>query len=126
MSSRRIGPRLRQLRTEAGLTQAELAERAGVADGTISRLERGRIAAPSAKLVEKLAEGLGTPVASLLKARVSRGRKPSPRPSEARLLALVRDLDDGQVDDITRAVKLLIGVGKRAADPGRRPSARGR
>jgi transposase len=40
--------------------------------------------------------------------------KPTMRPSEARLLALVRDLDDAQVDDVIRAVKLLLAVGRRS------------
>ncbi len=120
----RIGPQLRQLRTAAGLTQLELAERAGVADGTISRLERGRLKEPSAQLVEKLAAGLSVGVEALLKktAKPTKGL----RGSEARLLAQVRDLDDAAVDDVTKAVKLLVAVGRRTSGLRRKPTARGR
>jgi putative transcriptional regulator len=118
----RIGPRLRQLRIDAGLTQAELAERAGVADGTISRLERGRLRDPSAQLVGKLADGLGVGVEQLLRstAKPAKGL----RGAEARLLAQVRDLDDAAVDDVTKAVKLLVAVGRRTAGLRRKPTAR--
>jgi transcriptional regulator with XRE-family HTH domain len=50
--------RLRRLRQERFLTQAELAERAGLTKLTISRLEAGR-AAPHARTVRKLAAALG-------------------------------------------------------------------
>ncbi len=120
----RIGPQLRQLRTTAGLTQLELAERAGVADGTISRLERGRLKEPSAHLVEKLAAGLGVGVQDLLRRT---GKPPKGlRGSEARLLAQVRDLDEAAVDDVTKAIKLLVAVGRRTADLRRKPGGRGR
>ena len=37
-----IGPKIRDLRAAANLTQGELAERAGLTDGFISQVERGR------------------------------------------------------------------------------------
>ena len=37
----RFGQNLRQARVAAGLTQAELARKAGLSENTISRLERG-------------------------------------------------------------------------------------
>jgi len=52
-------------------------------------------------------------------ATLSRTAKPSKTPAkrklravERRLLAVVRDLDDAQVDDVTRALKSLLAVGK--------------
>jgi hypothetical protein len=38
--------------------------------------------------------------------------RPVVRPSISKLVATVEDLDDGAIDDVTRAVK-LIGVGRR-------------
>jgi transcriptional regulator with XRE-family HTH domain len=38
-----LGQALRELRTDAGLTQLDLAERAGSDDTYVSRLEHGRI-----------------------------------------------------------------------------------
>ena len=39
---RRIGERIRQLRTERGISQVELAERAGLVQPHIPRIEQGR------------------------------------------------------------------------------------
>jgi len=54
---KRFGERLRRLRKEAGLTQEELAARAGVSVDFLSLVERG-INAPSFENVEKLAKAL--------------------------------------------------------------------
>lgn len=45
-------------RKSAGLTQKELAERTGIAQGDISRLENGN-ANPSLRTLQRLAEGMG-------------------------------------------------------------------
>ena len=45
-------------RKNAGMTQKELAERTGIAQGDISKLETGR-ANPSLKTLQRLAEGMG-------------------------------------------------------------------
>ncbi len=54
-----IGYRLRSIREEFGLTQAELAGRAGVSAGLIGQIELGKVQ-PSLKTVEKIATVLGT------------------------------------------------------------------
>ncbi len=54
-----IGTAARALRARAGLTQAELAERAGLAFETISRVESGR-EPPSLRTAMSLADALGT------------------------------------------------------------------
>lgn len=108
-----LGPRLRQARERAGLTQAELAEKADVADATLSRIERNRFE-PSMAIVKRLADSLRVGVDELLA-----GKKPDQRPSlrrsEARLLATVRDLDDATIDDITKGVRLIMGAARRSA-----------
>jgi len=50
---------LRGLRTEAGLTQEELAEAAGLSSRAISYLERGEVATPHKDTVRLLANALG-------------------------------------------------------------------
>ena len=45
-------------RKESGLTQKELSEKTGIAQGDISRLEKG-IGNPSIKTLKRLAEGMG-------------------------------------------------------------------
>ncbi len=51
--------RLKQLRKAAGLTQAQLAEKVGVYQGTISDHERGKATRIDLSLIERLAEALG-------------------------------------------------------------------
>lgn len=62
---KRFAGRLRERRAQAGLTQAELADRAGVAANYVSRLEAARIA-PSIDTLERLAEALATTAHDLL------------------------------------------------------------
>jgi putative transcriptional regulator len=54
-----IGKRLRAARTAAGLSQAQLAHRSGVAQPAISRIERDETHDPGLLLVVALARALG-------------------------------------------------------------------
>lgn len=51
--------RLKELRLALGLTQAELATRAGIRRATVSRLENAQVTAINLKVLEKLADVLG-------------------------------------------------------------------
>ncbi len=53
-----IGLKLRSTREEQGMTQAELAEKAGVSAGLVGQIENGRVQ-PSLKTLENLADVLG-------------------------------------------------------------------
>lgn len=64
MGDPRLGSRLKAVRTEAGLTQAELADRAGVSRKTINTVENG-VFIPSTLLALSLAKALGTTVEDL-------------------------------------------------------------
>ncbi|OYY91224.1 MAG: transcriptional regulator [Sphingomonas sp. 28-66-16] len=57
----RLGNHLKTLRSDAGLTQAELAERVGVSRKTINTVEN-EVFVPSALLALKLARALGRAV----------------------------------------------------------------
>ena len=59
-----LGSRLKEARTEAGLTQAELADLVGVSRKTINTVENG-VFVPSTLLALKLAAALGTRVEKL-------------------------------------------------------------
>src|ERR687886_804407 len=61
VESSAFGDVLRQLRLEAGLTQEELAERAGLSTRGLSDLERGLRRTPRLGTVRLLAEALGLP-----------------------------------------------------------------
>jgi len=56
--SSRLGKKLKQLRESMNLSQAELAQRAGLSGGLIGQIESGRTR-PSLKTVQRLADALG-------------------------------------------------------------------
>ncbi|HEU5200552.1 MAG TPA: helix-turn-helix domain-containing protein [Ktedonobacterales bacterium] len=74
-----FGSLLRRHRRAAGLTQEELAERAGISEDTISILERGVSRFPHQETVELLAEALRLPPAERAHfSAVARGRLTGP------------------------------------------------
>lgn len=60
----RLANKLKDRRTELGLTQAELAEKVGVTRKTVNTVENG-VFTPSATLAIKLAKALGLSVEQL-------------------------------------------------------------
>jgi putative transcriptional regulator len=62
--SERLANRLKERRTELGLTQAELAERCDVTRKTINTVENG-VFVPSTVLALKLSRALSEPVETL-------------------------------------------------------------
>ncbi|MFO1238423.1 MAG: helix-turn-helix transcriptional regulator [Alphaproteobacteria bacterium] len=64
MPDPRLKTTLREARTAAGLTQAQLAERIGVSRKTVNTVENG-VFVPSTVLALKLAQALGTSVEAL-------------------------------------------------------------
>lgn len=68
----RFGPRLRELRSQSGLTQAELATKAGIRQASITDYERGKTDA-TWTMVVRLAHALGvTPDAFLREAETAK------------------------------------------------------
>jgi len=74
-----IGARLRQLRVDAGLTQPELAARAGLHLGTMTKIEYGDNQDPQLSTLYALAGALGLSVAELLGPLVQ-NKAPAPPP----------------------------------------------
>lgn len=62
-----LGANVREARQRAGLTQVELAQRAGLAQPAISLIELGQ-ANPTVQTLQQIADALGCPLADLLKA----------------------------------------------------------
>lgn len=54
-----LGEKIQRLRRERGLTQTELAQRAGISQAIISRLERHRRGNVNADVLKALAKALG-------------------------------------------------------------------
>jgi transcriptional regulator with XRE-family HTH domain len=63
-----FGTVLREKRRASGLSQRQLAEKVGVDFSYISKLENGRLPAPAAETIARLAEVLACPVEELLAA----------------------------------------------------------
>lgn len=61
----RIGDRIRELRTQKGLSQRQLGEATGVTQGAIGHIENGN-KEPSLQLAVLLADALGTTVNDLV------------------------------------------------------------
>lgn len=61
-----VGETIRHHRQRVGLTQEELARRAGIAPTSIVRLESGEVRAPRLSTLHKLAGALQIPVAELV------------------------------------------------------------
>src|SRR5687767_15151455 len=104
----RLAEHVRQLRLEAGLTQAELAARAGVTVETVARLERvlrGRSSAnsnPSLETLVRLASALGVEVAELLS-------EPSrPRPKDDRISMILRTANPATRRRVLRVAEALV------------------
>jgi len=62
--AQQFGRYIRQLREERGLTQSELATRAGLAVDSVRRTERGQLS-PSLRSLAKIAEGMEISLHSL-------------------------------------------------------------
>ncbi len=72
-----LAARLRELREAAGVSQQELAFRAGLSIGVIARIEQGKKEDPKLSTVTALAEALGVGVGDLVPAagKPARGRR---------------------------------------------------
>lgn len=73
----RIAAQARALRTERGLSLEALATRSGVSRSMLSLIERGE-ASPTAVILDRLATGLGVPLAQLFDPPAANGTPPSP------------------------------------------------
>jgi transcriptional regulator with XRE-family HTH domain len=118
----RLADHVKQLRLEAGLTQAELAARAGVTVETVARLERvlrGRSSAnsnPSLETLVRLSSALGVEVAELLS-------EPSrPRPKDDRISMILRTANPATRRRVLRVAEALV----REEHTEDRPAARRR
>jgi transcriptional regulator with XRE-family HTH domain len=91
ISQQRLGSIIRDLRTEARLTQQSLADRSGVAKQAISNIERGATF-PSLRTLEQLAETLRVPV-HMIVAQAEQDGADVDGALEANLIRVMRSLD---------------------------------
>ena len=104
----RLAEQVRQLRVQAGMTQAELAARAGVTVETVARLERvlrGRSSAnsnPSLETLARLSDALGVEVSDLL------STPSKPKPKDDRLFVLLRSASQATKRRVLRIAEALV------------------
>jgi transcriptional regulator with XRE-family HTH domain len=89
-----IGRNVRRLRDKHGLTQPELAERAGLKQGDISNLESGQTQEPSPTRLRKIKDALDEPWSQFF-------REPNAVERSPVLKSLDAFLRSGLADDIT-------------------------
>lgn len=79
-----VGQKIRELRTAAGVTLPDLAEKAGVSKGFLSQLENDEKANVSLDTLTKIAKALGVTVGALLGLEAARAKPVEPEriPSE--------------------------------------------
>ena len=85
---KRLGSRIRQIRSRAGITQAQLAERVDISPEFMSRLERGQ-KAPRLNTAGKIADALGITMVELFE---------------------FDQVDNGEKDDLLSAIQSLLAT----------------
>ncbi len=104
----RLAGRVKKLRRTAGLTQAELASRAGVTVETVARLERvlrGRSSAnanPSLDTLARLSSALGVDITDLL------ADSPASRPKDDRMASVLRGASPATRQRVLRVAEVLV------------------
>lgn len=104
-----FGSRLRKIRDDKGLSQSELAEKAGMQPSAISHFESGR-RAPSFDNLKRLADALSLTVDYLL------GRQADPQTAGPKAEQLFRNFERLSADDqetVTNFAKMLAEKDKK-------------
>ncbi|MEP7050975.1 MAG: helix-turn-helix domain-containing protein [Pseudomonadota bacterium] len=113
----RLADQVRRLRIHTGLTQAELAARAGVTVETVARLDRvlrGRLSAnanPSLETMERIGSALGVEVAELLSAPNRQ------KPHDDRLSSVLRGMSPATKRRVIRVAEALVRDDRSDAKP---------
>ena len=113
----RLAERVKELRLGAGMTQAELAARAGVTVETVARLERvlrGRSSAnanPSLETLARLSDALGVEVSELLTTPTR------PKPRDDRISMVLRRASSATRQRVLRVAEALVRDDEVTARP---------
>jgi transcriptional regulator with XRE-family HTH domain len=116
---RNIGARVRSLRTEKNITLPELASRAELSKGLLSKLENSDDSNPSMTTLFKIAEALDVTIADLTETEQAQIKRniPSEQPEwQKGLMGYLRSLNKEPDPDILDAMYLLRN--RKADKPG--------
>jgi len=106
-----FGAALRERRKQRGLTQAQVAEAAGIAVETVSRIEGGRLSSLSLVLASRVASTVGTTLQALLAGVPGPDPARSLRPVERRIVGLLTSVDEAKLGQVRRGLQSLLAVG---------------
>ncbi|HEY3495927.1 MAG TPA: helix-turn-helix domain-containing protein [Polyangiaceae bacterium] len=121
---RDFGAEVRARRKAQGLTQANLAEAAGIAVETVSRIEGGRLASLSLVLADRVAGSLGASIQALL-AGVPAREPARLRSGERKIVGMLSALDEAELGRVRRGLRTLLMVSD-SSRPGLRKKTRRR
>ena len=106
---RTLGARIARMRTRAGLTQEQLAERAGIGASYVARIEVGQ-RRPTLDVLAELADSLGVPLHRLLaderSVRAAEGQEAFGRSARA-LTSVILELDDADIEILLKVANRL-------------------
>jgi transcriptional regulator with XRE-family HTH domain len=105
-----FGAAVRERRKERGLTQAQVAETAGIAVETVSRIEGGRLASLSLVLAARVAATLGSTLQTLLAGVRSPAPSDALRAEERRIVGLLQSVEDAELGRVRRGLQSLLAV----------------
>src|SRR5204862_7759610 len=105
-----FGAAFRERRKQRGLTQAQVAEAAGIAVETVSRIEGGRLASLSLLLASRVAATVGSTLQALLAGVPSPDPARSLRPEERRIVGLLTGVEDAKLGQVRRGLQSLLSV----------------
>jgi transcriptional regulator with XRE-family HTH domain len=99
-----FGRRVRSLRKDEGLTQEELADRAGINYKYLGAVERGE-ENPSLKIISSIAAGLGVEVRDLFELE---HEETSPAKLRKKLDSLLKDADQATLQQAVKLIRALL------------------
>jgi transcriptional regulator with XRE-family HTH domain len=119
-----LGAYVTQMRERLGLSQVELAERAGMNKGEINAIERGRVALPGADKRRRLAQALGVRHLDIIVAASEltsdeipqEDAAPEPFPHDATKRQIVQQLatlDTSEAVNVSEYIEFRIGLRAR-------------
>ncbi len=114
-----VGRRMRELRRLRGLSQEELAERAGLTLEAISRAERGRSEITISSLVQ-VCEAMGLHLSEFFARHAPPAAAAPQSRAAARLLSLIEDVPDAELRRVLAIMKLVLQPPLGKGKPGRR------
>ncbi|MBI5487653.1 MAG: helix-turn-helix domain-containing protein [Deltaproteobacteria bacterium] len=116
---RRLGTRLRDARSDLGLTQADVADRAGVSVNYVSELERGLRNPTVLSLHRIVTAGLGADLGQLLGSAAPRRGTAEPYPTASELRGITSPASDGSAST-RRAIERRLAILVAGTPPGHR------